>query len=165
MTTTANGQRTQAPPDMVAAVFGPVTERALAQRVTVPDEPDTCAHETATCTAPPEPHWADQLRQWWISTADRDISESLDKIVQYGGSGPAYDLVSTGHDLAAMNGRKVSDEEAVEMGIVFYLSSKVNRWMAAVIDGRRPSDDTLLDITYYSMMARRNRAVGGWPIA
>lgn len=116
-------------------------------------------------TEQPAMHWADELRQWWVSTADRDISGSLDKIVAYGGAGAAYDLVATGHDLAAMNHRKVSDEEAVEIAIAFYLSSKVNRWMAAIIDGRRPSDDTLLDISYYAMMSRRNRAVGGWPIA
>lgn len=114
---------------------------------------------------PPPLHWADELRQWWNRTADCDISSSLDKIVEYGGNGPAYDLLATGHDLAAMNGRRVTDEEAVELAIMMYLSSKVNRWLAAAKDGRRPSDDTLLDITYYSMMARRNRAVGGWPIA
>lgn len=136
-----------------AANFGPMTPEGLAR----------LRAEEAADEQPPV-HWADELRQWWNRTADCDISSSLDKIVAYGGSGPAYDLVATGHDLAAMNGRKVSDEEAVEMGIAFYLSSKVNRWMAAIIDGRRPSDDTILDITYYSMMARRNRAVGGWPI-
>lgn len=111
------------------------------------------------------PGWAVELREWWTATADSDISGSLDKIVEYGGSGPAYDLLATGHDLAAMNGRRVSDEEAVELAIMMYLSSKVNRWLAAAKDGRRPSDDTLLDITYYSLMARRNRAVGGWPVA
>ena len=135
----------------------PVTDALRQQKPSIKD--------LATVSEPPSPHWADELRAWWINTADRDISESLDKVVAYGGSGPAYDLVATGHDLAALNGRKVSEEEAVEMGIAFYLSSKVNRWMAAVIDGRRPSDDTLFDITYYSMMARRNRAVGGWPVA
>ena len=140
-----------------AANFGPMTEQRLARLA----EEQTDRREPA----PAPLHWADQLRQWWIGTADCDISKSLDKIVEYGGSGPAYDLLATGHDLAAMNGRRVSDEEAVEMAIAFYLSSKVNRWMAAVIDGRRPSDDTLLDIVYYGMMARRNRAVGGWPTA
>ena len=131
--------------------FAPPTEQELADGAAKQDEPRM--------------HWADELRQWWNGTADRDISSSLDKIVAYGGSGAAYDLIATGHDLAAMNGRKVDDSEAIELGIAFYLSSKVNRWMAAIIDGRRPSDDTLLDIVFYGMMARRNRAVGGWPIA
>lgn len=111
------------------------------------------------------PEWADKLVDWWCTTATDDITGSIAKVVEYGGSGAAYDLQATGRDLAAMNGRTVDDQEATELGILFYLSSKVNRWMAAVIDGRRPSDDTLLDITYYAMMARRNRAVGGWPVA
>lgn len=114
--------------------------------------------------APPRPEWARGLEDWWINTATKDIQGSIDKIVEYGGSGAAYDLIATGRDLAAMNGRTVDDQEATELGICFYLSSKVNRWMAAIIDGRRPSDDTLHDITYYSMMARRTRDVGGWPV-
>lgn len=116
-------------------------------------------------TEQPAMHWADELRQWWVSTADRDISGSLDKIVAYGGRGAAYDLIATGRDLAAMNGREVDDEEATELGILFYLSSKLHRMMAAAVDGRRASDDTLLDAAFYSMMLRRNRAVGGWPTA
>ena len=163
------GKRTPSPLDgpfktpvtdaLRAANFGPMTEEGMAR---------LAAEQAATdrCEPTPAPlHWADELRQWWNGTADRDISSSLDKIVEYGGSGPAYDLLATGHDLAAMNGRRVTDEEAVELAVMMYLSSKVNRWLAAAKDGRRPSDDTLLDIVYYGMMARRNRAVGGWPTA
>lgn len=167
------GQRPTAPaetdqptdaPYLHSAVFGPLGPAALARLQAEQDTAQAC--EPTDTPAAPVPHWADQLRQWWIDTADCDISSSLDKIVEYGGSGAAYDLIATGRDLAAMNGRKdVTDSEAVELGILFYMSSKVNRWMAAVIDGRRPSDDTLLDIVYYGMMARRNRAAGGWPIA
>jgi hypothetical protein len=113
----------------------------------------------------PLPDWALGLEDWWVWAATQDIENSIHKIVEYGGRGAAYDLIATGHDLAAMNGRRVGDEEAVELAILMYLSSKVNRWFAAAIDGRRPSDDTLLDIAYYAMMARRNRAVGGWPVA
>jgi len=111
------------------------------------------------------PPWAADLIGWWGETARGDIGGSIKKVVEYGGRGAAYDLLATGHDLAAMNGRTATDQEATELAILFYLSSKVNRWFAAAIDGRRPSDDTLLDIVYYGMMARRNRAVGGWPVA
>jgi hypothetical protein len=121
--------------------------------------------DTAAAAGPDIPPWGRQLRDWWVETTTRDIELSLGKIVEYGGSGAAYDLIATGRDLAAMNGREVNDREATELGIMFYLSSKVNRWMAAAIDGRTPSDDTLLDIVYYGMMARRNRAAGGWPVA
>lgn len=111
------------------------------------------------------PEWAIDLETWWVDTAARDISGSLDKITAYGGRGAAYDLIATGHDLAAMNGRTVDSEEATELAILFYASSKLNRLMAAAIDGRRGSDDSILDAVYYLMMARRNRAVGGWPVA
>jgi hypothetical protein len=110
------------------------------------------------------PEWAIELETWWVQTAAEDIGDSMAKIVDYGGRGAAYDLIATGHDLAAMNGRRVQDDEAAELAVLFYLSSKVNRLLAAAIDGRRGSDDTALDITYYSMMLRRIRAVGGWPV-
>lgn len=138
------------------------------QRARQQDAPGTARAEVPVFVAveppPARPDWALDLETWWIDTATSDIGGSIQKIVDYGGKGAAYDLVATGHDLAAMNGRTVGDEEAVELAICFYLSSKANRWMAAIIDGRRPSDDTLLDIAYYAMMARRNRVVGGWPV-
>lgn len=110
------------------------------------------------------PAWASELQYWWTSTASSDIGGSIQKIVDYGGRGAAYDLIATGHDLAALNGRTVGDEEAAELAVVFYLSSKVNRMLAAAIDGRRGSDDTALDITFYSLMLRRIRTAGGWPV-
>lgn len=176
MTATANGQRTNHRPPVPEYDVAPpgTTDRALlamqeqidqaraqgvaAARVPVVVEQDP----TAT---PRRPEWAIELETWWIETATTDIGGSIQKIAEYGGSGPAYDLLATGHDLAAMNGRRVDDEEAVELAILFYLSSKVNRMLAAAIDGRRGSDDTLLDISYYAFMARRNRVVGGWPVA
>lgn len=110
------------------------------------------------------PAWASELQYWWTSTASSDIGGSIQKIVNYGGRGAAYDLIATGHDLAALNGRTVGDEEAAELAVVFYLSSKINRMLAAAIDGRRGSDDTALDITFYSLILRRIRAAGGWPV-
>lgn len=172
---TANGARTRGPETVTAgdtfAVLPdplPYNPNANGAYTTLHGKPLVDPFQELADAIPddqPAPHWGDELRAWWLTTADSDIGGSLDKVVAYGGSGAAYDLVATGHDLAAMNHRKVSDEEAVEIAIAFYLSSKVNRWMAAIIDGRRPSDDTLLDISYYAMMSRRNRAVGGWPIA
>lgn len=138
----------------------PVTD-ALRKATTASRDLNAAMEEMTQTHAP----WADELRAWWIETATTDIGGSIQKIAEYGGSGPAYDLLATGHDLAAMNGRRVDDEEAVELAILFYLSSKVNRMLAAAIDGRRGSDDTLLDISYYAFMARRNRVVGGWPVA
>lgn len=170
----ANGHRTTIIPGLdepIAATDekpfeSPITDQLRRGGVPWAVAPPTEEEIAAGLHEEPQVHWADELRQWWINTADRDISQSLDKVVAYGGRGAAYDLIATGKDLAAMNGRpNVSDEEATELGILFYVSSKLNRWMAAAIDGRRVSDDTLLDAAYYIGMARRNRAVGGWPVA
>lgn len=104
------------------------------------------------------------LREWWVTTAAGDIDGSLDKLREYGGDGPAVDLLTTGDFLARACGwNDYSEQDAIELAIAFYLVSKVGRWQAAILSGQRPSDDTLLDITYYSMMARRNREVGAWP--
>lgn len=104
------------------------------------------------------------LRVWWLTTAAGDIDGSLSKLREYGGDGPAVDLVTTGDFLARACGwNDYSEQDAIELAIAFYLVSKVGRWQAAILNGSRPSDDTLFDITYYAMMARRNRAVGAWP--
>ncbi len=130
------------------------------------DEPQTITWTippTATSAAEPDGYSANELRQWWIRTTTEDIDNSIDKIREYGGSGPARDLLEVGHLLAKVAGREVSDEEATELGVFFYSRSKFARWAAAILDGRRPSDDTLYDLTYYLMMARRARYAGGWP--
>lgn len=105
----------------------------------------------------------DELLQWWQNTAAADIERSVEKIREYGGSGAARDLIATGRELASLSDRKLDDEAAVELGIYFYMQSKLARWGAAIYEGRRPSDDTIFDLSFYAMMARRNRVVGGWP--
>jgi hypothetical protein len=109
----------------------------------------------------------EELTAWWVETAKNDIAQSVHKIIEYGGDGPAVDLLETGRDLARLRGDKdkMSDAALIELAILFYMSSKINRWLATAVDGRVPSDDTLFDIGFYAMMARRNRAVGGWPVA
>lgn len=102
---------------------------------------------------------AQELAQWWADKADAEIDQTVAKAVEYG----ADDLRDIGHDLADIADRKVSHEEAVELGIYFYLRGKMSRWTSAIRRGERPSDDTLLDIGVYSRMAQRNRQVGGWP--
>lgn len=108
----------------------------------------------------------DDLIGWWGNTTGADIKEMLPKLLEYGGSGPAVDLVDVGTFLYQMYGGAgtPSAETATELGIAFYLISKIARWKAALLEGERPSNDTLKDITVYSMMARRNRQAGGWPV-
>lgn len=106
---------------------------------------------------------ATELASWWTMQASDEIDMVVAKAIEYGGGGAAIDLIQVGQDIAAVSGRQVSDEEATELGIYFYLRGKFSRWTAALIEGRRVSSDTLLDIGIYVRMAQRNRQVGGWP--
>lgn len=102
---------------------------------------------------------AGDLRVWWLHQATTEINRTVPKVVEYG----ATDLVEIGRTLAANMGREVSDEEATELGIYFYLVGKLARWTDAVRRQERPSDDTLFDLGVYVRMAQRNRSAGGWP--
>jgi hypothetical protein len=104
-----------------------------------------------------------ELTQWWLEMAKNEIEPMTAKMVEYGGNGRAEDLIQIGQTIALTAGRKIGDEEATELGIYFYLIGKMARWTAAVVEGDRPSDDTLSDISIYTRMAQRARHAGGWP--
>ena len=106
----------------------------------------------------------DELNDWWLDTAEREIAPLIDKLIEYGGKGRAIDLIEIGRDLARLQGREIDDAEATELGIYFYLRGKMGRWTAAVMRGEKVSDDTLLDIGIYTRMVQRIRHSGGWPI-
>lgn len=100
------------------------------------------------------------LTNWWIDLAHEEVERVVPKAIEYGST----DLLEVGRTLANVIQREgLGEEELVELGIYFYLVGKFARWMDAVRDGRRPSDDTLHDIGVYVRMAQRTRAVGGWP--
>jgi hypothetical protein len=108
---------------------------------------------------------AADLHAWWIDTAEAEVGPLIDKMFEYGGAGRAKDLIDIGNDLDEIrHGEGVSDAEAAELGIYFYIRGKMSRWTAAVQEGRAVSDDTLLDIGVYVRMVQRIRAVGGWPV-
>lgn len=89
----------------------------------------------------------------------------IGKMIEYGGRGRAVDLVEIGRDIALLIGRKeISDAEAVEIGVYFYIRGKMGRWFAAISEGRPVSDDTLHDLSIYVRIVQRAREVGGWPI-
>jgi hypothetical protein len=100
-------------------------------------------------------------QQWWLDHADATVTEMVPKVSDYS----AYDLIWIGHQMAAVQGRVVDEEEATELGIYWYCLGKMGRWVGAIHEGRRPSDDTVHDLGVYSIMAERNRQVGGWPNA
>jgi hypothetical protein len=104
-----------------------------------------------------------ELTQWWLEMAKNEIEPMTNKMVEYGGNGRAEDLIQIGQTIALTAGRTIDDEEATELGIYFYLIGKMARWTAAVVEGDRPSDDTLNDISIYTRMAQRARHSGGWP--
>lgn len=101
----------------------------------------------------------EQLRAWWYDLAKTEIDRTVPKAVEYSST----DLADIGHQLARTAGRQVTDEEAAELGIFFYIQGKLSRWAGAVTNGQRPSDDTLFDLGVYIRMAQRIRAAGSWP--
>lgn len=100
-----------------------------------------------------------ELARWWRSHAETEIDRTISKAVEYG----ATDLLDLGHDLARMAGRTVTDQQAVEIGIMMYMRGKLARIVAAITEGREPSVDSFFDLTVYAKMAIRNRETGGWP--
>lgn len=111
---------------------------------------------------PEEQRVAAALNDWWMDVSLSEADATVPKAVEYS----SIDLTEYGRTLAMVMGRgNVSDEEATEIGIWGYLVGKIARWTGAIKEGRRPSEDTLLDISVYTKMAQRNRAVGGWPFA
>jgi hypothetical protein len=99
------------------------------------------------------------LRNWWYDLAEREVDATVPKAVEYGST----DLIDIGRNIARLSGRTVSDQEAAEIGIFFYLEGKLARWRSAIAEGRLVSDDTLFDIGVYVRMAQRVRSAGSWP--
>lgn len=111
---------------------------------------------------PKAPGVAERLAAWWRAEVENEIAKTAPKVDEYG----ATDLVDLGRDLARLADRgEISDEEATELGIYFYVRGKMSRWADAIMRGDRPSDDTLFDIGVYIKMAQRTRNAGGWPEA
>lgn len=97
------------------------------------------------------------VAEWWRRTNADDHLAFIPKFEEYG----SEDLLAIGRTMADILGKKdLTDQQATELGIFFYLYGKMARWVEAVKEGRPVSDDTLHDLTVYSMMARLNRAGG-----
>lgn len=131
----------------------------------VPYEPQEAAKEPREVSIAKEvlqgrdPDKSERLGSWWREVAENEIDQTVEKATEYGST----DLEDLGHSLARMMNRRISDTEAAELGIMFYLRGKMARWEAAVIDGRRVSDDTVKDIGIYARMVQRLRVSGAWP--
>lgn len=101
-----------------------------------------------------------ELADWWRARCEEEIEAVVPKAVEYG----ANSMIEVGRSMLRVAGRTdVTDEEAIEVACMFYLSGKLGRWIDAVAAGKRPSDDTVYDMGIYIKMAQRARDVGTWP--
>lgn len=105
----------------------------------------------------------DELIDWWLETAQGDTKTILQKYKEYGNTS----LSDLGYHMAELMGwQRPARSEAQLLGIYYFMHGKMARWKTAILKGEAaPSDDTLLDLTNYAMMARRTVAVDGWPFA
>ncbi len=104
------------------------------------------------------------LCTWWAEQAVTEIGTMLPRATEYG----SEDLLLIGRGLLAVRNatekqRHVSDQECAEMGTLFYALGKIARGFSAYGQGKRPSEDTLLDLAIYTHMILRIRESGGWP--
>jgi hypothetical protein len=88
------------------------------------------------------------IHGWWIDTARQDAELYVAKATEYG----SVDLEIMG-DTMALQG--IAPRDGSELAaIMFYALGKIARAISALNAGKLPSEDTLKDLTVYSMMAR-----------
>ncbi len=103
-------------------------------------------------------HAPTSLADWWQTTADDDLAACVPKMREYG----SRDLSELGNWLGALMGWELDTAKATELGCIMYLVGKLARVHEALARREMPSEDTMHDITVYSMMARCARDRGGW---
>lgn len=99
------------------------------------------------------------LRIWWEGVSREDFEQMAPKVGEY----TSADLEVMGTVMEQWGIAAPEKGAGMEAACVWYLLGKVARAVAAYREGRAPSEDTLHDITVYSMMARRIRETGEWP--
>lgn len=120
--------------------------------------PGLASESISTVEQIPSSH--SELRGWWEATSTADLEAMLPKLGEY----TSADLVIMGDALVEWGTDALPLGAAgQEAACLFYILGKVARAIAALREGRLPSDDTYHDITVYSMMTRRIRERGGWP--
>lgn len=104
----------------------------------------------------------DELCAWAMSEVNADLNSVKRQITEYG----SIDLEIMGRGLQEMSGIPVTMDAAVgqEMAVIFYILGKVSRGISAIAAGQMPSEDSLRDITVYSLMLRHVRQFGHWKI-
>ena len=105
-------------------------------------------------------HPAEHVREWWMATAEHDFNLIAPRIGEYA----SYDLDILGRVTLDMVDLP-SDDLALrtEVACLWFAMAKIARALSAYKEGRRPSDDSLIDLNAYVYMARRARETGSWP--
>lgn len=106
-----------------------------------------------------EPTGEDALTAWWLTRAEEEARAVIPKAVAYGSNS----LMQLGRKVAQLQGRTVTDAEAMELGCWINAVQKIERWTDSVMRGERCSDDTIYDAGIYVKMVQRIRDVGSWP--
>lgn len=100
----------------------------------------------------------DQLTTEWAKLARDEIEQTIPKAIEYG----QQSLINLGNQLAQLQGRQVTDAQAMELACWSYLNGKIQRFNDAVINQKSVSDDTLFDIGVYVRMIQIIRKSGNW---
>src|SRR5687767_13417616 len=97
------------------------------------------------------------LANWWLDTAIADFDAQIPKMFEYGGiQGGSADLRLMGDNLAElMQWREADEATRQSLACWLYLQGKVARLVSDFQRQRPPKDDTLHDISVYTMMMRR----------
>src|SRR5699024_11878966 len=100
----------------------------------------------------------DQRTTEWSKLARAKIDQTVPRATEYG----QQSLINLSNQLARLQGRQATDPEAMELACWSYLHGKLQRFNAAVINGKQVSDDTLFDIGVYVRMIQIIRKTGNW---
>lgn len=100
----------------------------------------------------------ESLRDWWVRQNEHALAATVPKIQEYG----THDLTEIGRSMGRLMGwTDLTDAEAGEVGIWFYLQGKVARAFEALGRHELPSDDTVFDTKIYATMIEAYRQRGG----
>src|SRR5690625_5454377 len=80
----------------------------------------------------------DQLTTEWAKLARAEIDQTIPKATEYG----QQSLINLGNQLAQLQGRQVTDAQAMELACWSYLNGKMQRFNDAVINGKRSEEHT-----------------------
>jgi hypothetical protein len=96
----------------------------------------------------------------WLEGWVQDTAPGIQSKAETYGSNS---LAAMGRRAAQLQGRVVSEVEALELGCWLYSSGKMERVTDAVLRGELPGRDTWHDIACYALMVLSIREHGRWP--